>query len=61
MYNHRDGNSMLHIFTSLITGAMKQQAPLKEVFIRTQKPKKRPISKWFEDEYKCLLKNQQML
>ena len=46
---------MLYIFISLITGALKQHAPLKKVFIRTLKPEKHLKSEWFEDECKCLL------
>ena len=40
MYNQCNADSMLFIFVSLLTGALKQHAPLEKVFIRTQKPEK---------------------
>ena len=55
MYNQCKAASMFYISTSLITGAMKQHAPLKEVFIRTQKLEKHLESEWFDDECKCFL------
>ena len=55
MYNQCNVDSMLYIFISLLTGALKQHVPLKKVFIRTQKPEKHLESEWFDDECKCLL------
>ena len=46
---------MLYIFILFLTWAMKQHAPLKEVFIRTQNPKKTPKSERFDDGCNCLL------
>ena len=55
MYNQCSADSTLYIFISLITGALKQHAPLKKVFIRTLKLEKHLKSEWFDDECKCLL------
>ena len=55
MYNQCSADSILKIFISLITGALKQHAPFKKVFIRTLKPEKHLKSEWFDDECKCLL------
>ena len=55
MYNQCNADSILYTFISLLSGALKQHAPLKKVFIRTQKPEKHLKSEWFDDECKCLL------
>ena len=39
MYNQCKADSMLYLFISLLTGALKQHAPLKEVFILLKNPK----------------------
>ena len=44
MYNQCNAYSMLYTFISLLRGALKQHAPLKKVFIRTQKPKKNTLN-----------------
>ena len=59
MYNQCSADSMLYIFISLITGALKQHAPSKNVFIRTQKHEKHLKSEWFDDECKGLLQKDQ--
>ena len=50
MYNQCNAGSMLYTFISLLTGALKQHAPLKKDFISTQKPEKQLKSEWFDDE-----------
>ena len=55
MYNQCNADSMLYTFISLLTGALKQHASLKKVFIRTQKPEKHLKSEWFDDECKSML------
>ena len=47
---------MLYTFISLLTGAFKQHASLKKVFICTQKPEKHLKSEWFDDECSLLQK-----
>ena len=42
MYNQCNADSMLYNFVFLLTGALKQQAPLEKIFIRAQKPEKTP-------------------
>ena len=55
MYNQCNADSYLYISISLLTGALKQHAPSKKVFIRTQNPEKHLKSEWFDDECKCPL------
>ena len=55
MYNQSIADSLVYFFIPLLTGPLKQHAPLKKVFIRTRKPVKHLKTEWFDDEYKCLL------
>ena len=55
MSNQCNADQIVYSFSSLLTGALKQHAPLKKVFIRTQNPEKHLKSEWFDDECKCLL------
>ena len=50
MYNQCNADSMIYIFISLLTEYLKQHAPSKKAFIRTQKPEKHLKSEWFDDE-----------
>ena len=50
---------MLYIFISLLSGALKQHAPQKKCFIRTQKPEKHPKFEWFDNECKSLLQQKE--
>ena len=62
LYNLWDADSISYNFISLITGAMKQRAPLKKIVIRTPKPETKSwirIVRWWMQVLSIFYKNDQ--